>query len=183
MLRARGQLRALGLRDTLPVPPPTLDHAPGQLTPALAALFVESRGLRIALVEARRNLMLVQVTDPDAALGRVRDARYRRELMQNWTRINHWLETARQLDESAAATLADRHLGPEPIEQLRDSLRDKWRTVARARALDPFDIEDVVAVVHAFEQLDVALASLEQGLERLGDDPYRDRFVNLAPAI
>jgi hypothetical protein len=180
MLRARGQLRAFGLRDTLPVPPPLLDSAPGQLPPALAGLFLDARALRVAMTEARRTLMLVELTDPDAALGRVRDARYRRALMESWTKINRWLERVHQLDARASAMLADRHLGPEPIELLRESLRDKWRAVARSRALDLFELDDVHMVARAFEQIDLQLAALEQGLTQLGDDPYRDRHVQSA---
>jgi hypothetical protein len=181
VLRVRGQLRWLAIRDTLPVPPPPVE-APSHLPPALGELFVDSRELRVALVEARRTLTAVEITDPDAPLGRVRDARYRRALMQSWTKINTWLRAARELDEHAAARLADMHLGTEAIERLRDSLARPWREVSRARALDLFELEDLLAVRHTLERIEAELDMIERGLERLGDDPYRDRFVDIAAA-
>jgi hypothetical protein len=174
VLRVRGQLRWLGVRDTLPVPPPAVAGAPEHLDRALAGLYVDTRGLRIALIQARRTLMSVAVTDPDAPLGCVRDAHYRRALMQSFSEINAWIRGIRELDQHAAASLADMHLGSGPIEHLRNSLRDRWRAVSRARALDPFPIADLLTVQRTLERLDDELVALERGLERLGDDPYRD---------
>jgi hypothetical protein len=181
VLRVRGQLRWLSVRDDLPTPPPRA-RAPEHLAPQLAGVFEQARDLRVELVEARRVLMTISVTDPDAALGRVRDARYRRALMQSWTQINAWIRGIRELDPASAAVLADLHLGVEPIERLRDSLRGKWRAVSRARALDLFELTDVRAVERTLARLEDELEAIERGLARLGDDPYRDRLVDLAPA-
>lgn len=175
VLRVRGQLRWIALRETLPVPPEVV-APPTHLSDDLAELFVGSRELRITLIEARRTLTNVEVTDPDAALGRVRDARYRRALMESWTAINRWLRAVRELPEADAARLDDMHLGPRSIAQLRDALEPQWRVAAHARALDPFELDDVHAVAETFERLGQELAAVEQGLERLGDDPYRDRL-------
>jgi hypothetical protein len=181
VLRVRGQLRWLGVRETLPKPPPTITHAPEHLVArsaggrGLAKLFVDSRTLRVSLIEARRTLMTVAVTDPDAPLGRVRDARYRRALMQSWSEINRWLRGIRELDDQATMSLADLHLGSGPIEQLRDGLESRWRAVSRARALDPFMLDDLLAVQRTLELIDDELVAIERGLERIGDDPYRDR--------
>lgn len=186
ILRVRGQLRWLNIRETLPTPPPIVD-APEHLASrsvngrGLAKLFVDSRALRISLVDARRMLMTVAVTDPDAPLGRVRDARYRRAVMQSFSQINRWLRGIRELDDMSAASLADLHLGAGPIEQLRDGLQGRWRAAVRARALDPFPIEDLLAVQRTLEAIDDELVALERGLERIGDDPYRDRDRGRAP--
>jgi hypothetical protein len=177
VLRVRGQLRWLGIRHTLPVPPPNVTLAPEHLDRALAGLYVDTRGLRIALIQARRTLMSVAVTDPDAPLGRVRDAQYRRTLMQSYSEINAWLRGIRELDQHAAASLADMHLGSRPVEQLRDGLRDRWHAVARARALEPFALEDLLAVQRTLESLDDELVAIERGLERLADHPYRDHIA------
>jgi hypothetical protein len=176
MLRVRGQLRWVGIRKTLPDAPPPVMAAPEHLAGgALAGLYVDTRRLRIALIQARRTLMGVAVMDPDAPLGRVRDARYRRALMQSFSEINGWLREIRDLHPHVAASLADMHLGSRPIEQLRDALREPWQTVARARALEPFALEDLLAVQRTLELLDDELVTLERGLERVGDAPYRDR--------
>ena len=175
-LRVRGQLRWLGIRDTLPTPPPTIEFAPEHLVArsagqarGLAKLFVDSRALRISLTEARRTHDR-PVTDPDAPLGGVRDARYRRTLMQSWSEINRWLRGIRDLDDQAAISLADLHLGSGPIQQLRDALESRYRSVARARALDPFELEDLRGVQRTFELIDDELAAIERGLERLSDE-------------
>jgi hypothetical protein len=175
VLRVRGQLRWLSVRESLPKPPPPVTAAPEHLGPGLAGFYVQTRALRIALVEARRMLMTVAVTDPDAPLGRVRDARYRRALMQSFSDINRWLRGIRELDDHATMGLSDLHLGGGSVEQLRDALRGRWRAVSRARPLDLFPLEDVLAVQRTLELLDDELAAIERGLERLGDDPYRDR--------
>lgn len=179
VLRVSGQLRWLEVRGTLPVPPPPIE-VPSHLPVALGRLFADSHELRVALVHARRTLAHVRVTDPDAALGRVRDPRYRRALMESWTAINQWLRGIHELDDCDAGRLVDMHLGPETIEQLRDSLRDKWRPVSRSRALDLFELEDLLAVEHTLERIDDALAAIERGLDRIGDQPYRERFMTSA---
>ena len=175
-LRLRGKLRWLAIRDTLPRPPSPV-APPRDLSEGLTQLFEGSRQLRIALTLARRTLMTVRVTDPDAALGRVRDARYRRAVMESWTLINRWLRGLRELPPADLGTLQDLHLGPAKVEQLRDSLRACWGAVARARALDLFELEDLQHVLETLEQIDVAVQEIERGLEHAGDDPYRDRLL------
>jgi hypothetical protein len=185
-LRVRGQLRWLSIRNTLPNPPPVTD-APEHLGRELGVFFIDTRVLRIQLIEARRMLMSVAVTDPDAPLGRVRDARYRRALMQSFSHINRWIRVIRGLDDHAANSLADLHLGSASVEQLRDALRGRWRAVSQARALDTFLLDDLLAVQRTLELIDDELVRIERGLERLGDDPYRDRDrgrgVSVAEAV
>lgn len=179
VLRVRGQIRWLAIRDTLPVPPPMVD-APEHLSPVLAALFVDSLALRAELVQARVILTAVMTKDPDAPLGRVRDARYRRTLMDSWSRLNAWLRAVDRLDSGNAAALGDMQLEAETIERLRDSLHEKWFEVSRARALDPFALDDVIAVQQIFERVELELAAIERGLALLGEHPYRDRHPELA---
>ncbi len=176
VLRVRGQLRWIAIRETLPVPPPLVD-APEHLSPPLAELFVDSLALRADLVRARRTLAEVAVKDPDAPLGRVRDASYRRTLMETWSRINEWLRAIEELDPTSIGELADLHIAPERIARLRDSLYSTWSTVARARALDPFELDDLLAVQQTFEGIEIELAGIEQRLAKLGDNPYRNRQV------
>jgi hypothetical protein len=95
--------------------------------------------------------------------------------MQSFSHINRWIRGIRELDEHAATNLADLHLGSGQVEQLRDALRDPWRAVSRARALDTFALDDLRGVQRTLELLDDQLAAIERGLDRLGDDPYRDR--------
>jgi hypothetical protein len=174
VLRVRGQIRWLAIRDTLPVPPPMIE-APEHLPRALAELFVDSRALRGELIRARRTLTAVATTDPDAPLGRVRDARYRRAVMESWTRLNNWLRGAENLAEVHAGALEDRQIGPQTIAALRDSLRDKWDDATRARALDPFALSDLLAVQAIFIELEAELEAIERGLAELGEHPYRNR--------
>lgn len=180
VLRARGQIRWLAIRDSLP-DPPRMVPAPAHLSSALAALFVDSLALRADLVRARRRLTAVAVKDPDAPLGHVRDANYRRALMESWTHINAWLRTVERLDSASAAELADHHLGSEAITGLRDSLYTKWSSVARARALDPFALDDLIAVQQTLERIELALVDIEHGLVALGDHPYRQRIHRAEP--
>ncbi len=174
VLRVRGQLRWLAIRDTLPEPPPIV-AAPEHLSPPLAELFVDSLALRAELVRARRTLAAVAVKDPDAPLGRVRDASYRRTLMETYTQLGAWVRRAEALDPASAGELVDMQLGTAAVARLRESLREPWAAVARARALDPFELRDLLGVQQTFERLELELVNIERGLTRLGDNPYRDR--------
>ena len=176
VLRVRGQIRWLAIRRTLPVPPPMV-AAPEHLSAPLAELFVGTLALRSDLVRARRELAAVAVKDPDAPLGRVRDGRYRRTVMDSWSRLNAWLRTVNRLDVASSAQLRDMHLDARTIAQLRDSLHDKWSEASRARALDPFALEDLVAVQQTFERVEVELEAIEQGLAQIAEHPYRDRHT------
>ncbi|MFO7565751.1 MAG: hypothetical protein R6X02_24120 [Enhygromyxa sp.] len=181
VLRVRGQIRWLAIRKTLPVPPPMV-AAPEHLSPPLAALFVDSLALRAELVRARVTLTEIAIKDPDAPLGRVRDARYGRTLIESFARLSRWLCTVEQLDAAHASALEDMRFDAETILRLQNSLRDKWLEVSRARALDPFALEDLIAVQQTFERVEFELAGIEQGLAQLGDHPYRDRHPDLAPS-
>jgi hypothetical protein len=172
VLRVRGQIRWLAIRKTLPEPPPMV-AAPEHLSPALAELFVDSLALRADLVRARRVLAAVAVKDPDAPLGHVRDAHYRRTLMDSWSRINAWLRAVDRLDAVTVGALRDLHLESDAIASLRDALHDKWYAVSRSRALDPFALDDLLAVAQTFERLELELATIEQGLAQHGEHPYR----------
>lgn len=174
LLRVRGQIRWLAIRDTLPVVP-SMTPAPEHLSPALAELFVDSLALRAALVQARRELTAVQIQDPDAPLGCVRDARYRRAVMTSWSRINAYLRGLENLDLASAGELLDVAVEPGTISSLRDSLHPSWTAVARARALDPFELDDLITVARTLERIEHELASIERALGRLGEHPYRHK--------
>jgi hypothetical protein len=176
VLRVRGQIRWLAIRETLPDPPPMV-AAPEHLSPPLTELFASTLALRAELVHARRELSEVAVKDPDAPLGRVRDARYRRTMLTSWSRLNAWLRAFGRLDTASLAQLRDVHLDSDAIAQLRDSLHDKWYAASRARALDLFELEDLLAAQRTFERVEDELESIEQGLALLAAHPYRDRHV------
>jgi hypothetical protein len=182
-LRVRGQLRWRSIRDTLP-PTPEPVEAPSHLGSRLGALYCESRELRITLVEARKVLIAVEATDPDAPLGKVRDARYRRSLMQAWTAIRTWVadNEQRPLAGADARQLEDFERDLQRVRDELEGLRGTWRSVSRSRALDPFPLDQMQAVADTFARLDHLLASLEARLDGLGADPYRDRFQTLALA-
>lgn len=176
VLRVRGQIRWLAIRETLPNPPPMV-AAPEHLSPPLTELFGSTLALRAELVHARRELSEVAVKDPDAPLGRVRDARYRRTMLISCSRLNAWLRAFGRLDSASLAQLRDVHLDSDAIAQLRDSLHDKWYAASRARALDLFELEDLLAAQRTFERIEDELESIEHGLALLAAHPYRDRHV------
>ncbi len=177
VLWMRGQWRWLGLRHTLPVAPEEID-APERLSPGLALHFARCRRLRIDLTHARRMLATVAATDPDVPLGQVRDARYRRALMQSWTQLRAWLRESETLDEVDALALADMGLSTRNIAELITGMSERWRAVSRARALDTFPLADLVAIQTLLDRAERELVAIECGLTRVADDPYRDRFVD-----
>jgi hypothetical protein len=176
VLWTRGQWRWLSLRHGLPVPPDMIDP-PEHLSSGLALLFVRSRQLRIDLTHARRMLVAVAATDPDVPLGSVRDARYRRALMESWTHLRAWLRASETLDASDEQALADLGLSVAAIAELVASLRGRWHAVARSRALDTFPLEDLFAVQAALDGAERELITIEAALARAPDHPYRDMHV------
>ncbi len=176
VLWTRGQVRWLSIRRTLPVPP-TEVAAPEQLSAGLARLFLACIQLRAQLVHARRMLVAVEITDPDASLGHVRDARYRRAVMESWTHLNAWLRGISELDEAELLVLRDKGLGHEAIASMVEGMREHWRAASRARALDPFAMTDLLAIKRTFERVEAELLGIERGLVEMGEDPYRDRFA------
>lgn len=182
VLWTRGQWRWLSLRHELPVPPNMIEP-PEHLSSGLAFLFVRSRQLRIDLTQARRMLAAVAATDPDVPLGRVRDARYRRALMETWTHLRAWLRESDTLDVGDRQALVDLGLTTSNIAELMEGLRDRWRAVARSRALDTFPLEDLFAVQAVLDRVEHELIMIEDGLAHVPEDPYRDRFVgDIRPA-
>lgn len=177
VLWCRGQLRWMSVRRSLPVPPTDVDP-PKHLSTGLSELFLETRHLRAELVRARAMLTVVEVVDPDAPLGQIRDRRYRRALMESWSFVNAWLRTVDALGTGDAMILERKHIGQDRVSALRESLRDKWRAAAQSRALDPVALDDLTAVKAALEQLERELVVIERGLAREGEHPYRERYVD-----
>ncbi|NVB40553.1 hypothetical protein G6O69_22115 [Pseudenhygromyxa sp. WMMC2535] len=175
-LWVRGQLRWLSRRQTLPEPPVDVSP-PAHLSSGLSRVFRASRELRVQLVHARRDLAAVAIKDPDAPLGQVRDQRYRRALMESWTHLRAWLRELEALERGDRLELEARSLDEAGIRALTESLRDKWRAVSRARALEPFAIAELAEVERALERIDEELVAIEQGLTQLGESPYRDRYA------
>ena len=181
VLWLRGQLRWMAVRRTLPAPPPAADP-PGHLSPGLAAFFTRTRALRIDLAHARCELAAVEVTDPDAPLGRVRSSRYRRALMESWRWVSAWLRSVDDLDRGERALLDERLIDPERVQTKLESLREPWRAVSRARPLDPFELAELRRVVQVLERIDLELMEIEVALMPSGEDPYRDRYRMQAAA-
>ncbi len=174
-LWVRGQWRWLTLRKTLPESPVEID-APEYLSPGLALRFIRARRLRIELSHARRMLATVAITDPDVALGQVRDARYRRALMESWTHLRAWLREGEGIAEVDVQTMFDLGVSDQAIAGLVEGLRSRWRSVARARALDTFPTADLFAVQATLDRVDRELMAIEVGLARVVEDPYRESF-------
>jgi hypothetical protein len=175
-LWTRGQWRWLSLRHTLPALPAEVEP-PEHLSPGLALMFGRSRRLRIDLTHARRMLATVAATDPDVPLGQVRDARYRRALIESRTLLRDWLRASEELDEYDAVAFSDLGLTTSNLRELSEGLHDYWRAVARARALETVPLEDLRTVQAVLDRAELELIAIEAGLARIADDPYRDRFV------
>lgn len=188
VLWTRGQWRWMSLRHGLPVPPEAIEP-PEHLSSGLALLFVRCRRLRIDLTQARRMLATVAACDPDVPLGQVRDSRYRRALMESWTQLRGWLRDNETLDQSDRQALADLGLTTGTITELGNladlvgSMHDRWRAVARSRALDTFPLADLHAVQATLDRAELELVAIESALARVPDDPYRDRFVGERAAV
>jgi hypothetical protein len=163
--------------------------APAHLGDALTRLLVRSHAGRVQLVECARTIATVLIVDPDVPLGAVRDFRFRVALADAWIASAAWLRAHDELDEHTQRRLADHGYTPRSFRERRASLGEAVRRHVRAPALEPFAVDDVIAV----QQLVLALVDDLEGCERAllaaprhgpyrgaGCDPGPERPVALA---
>lgn len=169
----RGQVRVRLLPMTCSQSDRTPVDVPQHLTPGLSSVFETADHARLALVTHIDAIERVMLTDPDAALGGIRDRRYRESLMQAWLELQAMLRRLDALDEETIASLEDRGVNVARLGQLVASLRAPWRRAAKARALDPFPIQEVARCRDTLLDAMGELRQLERRLERDEIHPYR----------
>lgn len=169
----RGQVRVRMLPKTTAQSDRVPVEVPQHLTPALSSVFETADHARLALVHHLDAIERVMVTDPDAALGGIRDRRYREALMDAWRELQSLLRRVDSLDDEAAATLEDRGATMDRLRQIMATLREPWRRAARARALEPFPIHEVRRCRDTLADAIQEVRLLERRLERDEIHPYR----------
>lgn len=168
----RGQVRVRLLRDRLPAWP-RAGVRPAHVSPGLRVLLERGFAGRVALVESMRAIAVVLITDPDAPLGFVRDYRYRFAVSRAWTAACAWAQQLGGLDEDDRVRLEVVGYSGRGFEEQRACLLRTVRTTVRARALEPFAVDEVAATQARLQAMVEEIERLELALGRSAEDPYR----------
>jgi hypothetical protein len=168
----RGQVRVRLLRDCLPAWP-RAGVRPRGVSPGLGVLLERSFAGRVALVESMRTIATVLITDPDAPLGFVRDFRYRMAVARAWTAACEWWRQFDGLIEDDRVRLEVVGYTGRGFAELQACLLRTVRTTVRARALEPFAVDEVAATQARLTAMVEELERLELALGRSAEDPYR----------
>ena len=168
----RGQVRVRLLRDRLPAWPRAMTR-PKDLSPGLGVLLERNFAGRVALVESMRTIATLLITDPDAPLGFIRDTRYRMAVARAWTAACGWLRELDALVEDDRVRLELVGYSGRVFHDLHACLLRTVRTTVRARALEPFAVDEVAATQTRLLAMVEELGRLELALGRGAEDPYR----------
>lgn len=171
-LSIRGQLRYLRLRRGLPTRPEPL-ALPGHLTLGLQRAVAESHATRARLVDAIRAIGTVLIIDPDVPLGCVRDYRYRMAVLSAWSAANHCLRAFEELDDGDRSRLEAVGCDVDRYRHALARLAAPFKVAKRARALEPFPVDDVRTTCTAVAAMAHELALLEGRLGAAPSHPYR----------
>lgn len=168
----RGQVRVRLLGARLPAWPPVRARMM-HVSPGLGELLERGFAGRVALVGSMRTIAVVLITDPDAPLGFVRDHRYRMAVSGAWTAACAWALQLAGLGEDDRVRLEVAGYSGRGFEALRGSLLRTVRTTVRARALEPFAVDEVAATQARLMAMVKEMERLELALGRPAEDPYR----------
>ena len=172
VLWLRGQVRVRLLRDRLPAWP-RAGTRPVHVSPGLGVLLERGYAGRVALVECMRAIAVVLITDPDAPLGFVRDYRYRMAVSRAWNAACAWAQQLGGLAEDDRVRLEAAGYSGRGFVEMQSCLLQTVRTTVRARALEPFAVDEVAATQARLLAMVEELERLEVALERSAEDPYR----------
>jgi hypothetical protein len=186
VLWVRGQVRYWMCKHDL-VQPAKAREVPQHLSRELAGFFAATDDLRLRLVDDLRKISIVLITDPDVPLGQVRDGRFRWAVLDAWLQIRRWL-SATQLHEDTSAEFMLLHeelgLATGRLRQTVEFMRPIWWQAVRARALDPFDLEQVRSFRGALGDIVAELEGIQEQMTRRESHPYRgSRLATAHPAI
>ena len=172
VLRVRGQFRYVRWARELP-PLRSVRALPEHLTGEVTTVFESGETMSVALERAVRSLDEIVITDPDSALGSIRDKRYRRTVLEAWRDLQAWLAAWDATSEREQLRAVDLGVTPDELRDIAEQLRPSWRRAYRARALEPFTLAEVERVR---QLLLCAVESANRSNDRLASlelDPYR----------
>lgn len=168
----RGQVRFRMLRERLPAWPQPRQRL-RDLSAGLELLLDHNFAGRVALVESRRTIATVLITDPDAPLGCVRDFRYRVAVARAWAAACAWLGRLEDLADDDRIRLERAGYTAWAFRERHASLHRTVRATVRAPALEPFAVVAVEQTASLVAGMVEDLERVERALARGGDDPYR----------
>lgn len=172
----RGQIRLrLIHRHALPAPVEAL-AAPAHLHGPLHDYFVACERLRVELAHQRRIVAEVLLSDPDTTFGQVRDARYRRAILEADHAIATWHAVLADLElnhPSAASTRARAITELNDIVPILAPLEKHSRVARHSRALEPFPEPEVRLVSLLFGHVITRLRTIQDAILELNDTSYR----------
>lgn len=172
-LWAQGQLRWLRAPERNQSPPKA-QAAPKHLDPVRRELFAAAQSLRAQAWQRAHACARVLTTDPDARLGGVRNAAFRRISLEGAQVVGDFarrMHAAEAQDPALFTGLPDLI---DAFDAVAATLEDHAKVVARARALEAFPVAFCQTTRRAFEQAEHLAGVLSDALaQRSFVDPYR----------
>jgi hypothetical protein len=167
----RGRARLWHLDPSLPRPEahrPVPDHVGNDAGP----LFISTNRARATMTRHHRTVARALIVDPDAALGVVRSAAYRRAVREGSCDLERFL---RVLDASSPAVGArlERSAEPERLRRLAAQLAATAHEVSRTRDFEPFPVAQVASVGDCYAAITAELHAIERAIEAPSGHPYR----------
>lgn len=161
----------MGLR-----PPRSIDL---QLSPEIRQVHGELDRLRARIAQRELEVRRASITDPDVSFGIVRSSRYRTSVRRISGILNAWLLT---LGSAAYTHLEDLRSDTSALDTLTqnaDWLTAEASTIARARALEGFELERVEQAADVMLACRDAIFAWQVELEELSSLPYRRNAAEL----
>lgn len=179
----RGQCRLRLKAHELPQIPQRCSP-PAHIRPRMQRFFEQCAQTHRTLLRHRREIAITRITDPDGSFGFLRNARYRRAILEAAVELRSWLRHSELFFGMRHNGSRAWPIGPECAEATLQAMAAQLHLATHSRALEPFDLGDV-------ERLDQALQSfvlkLELTLEKLTQSrqvSYRNAFLgNCHPAV
>lgn len=168
----RGRIRFLLIRHQLPAYPKPFAvsvHLPEGLCQLMADCYEE----HLHLIDSYHAISKVLIVDPDAPLGYIRDFRYRVAIFTASIAAHRWLQLVESLDSQNRYILDSLGCNLEFFTQLAAHLQTQVGITTKARALEPFQVQDVQHAQQTLDQFIHELACVENRLGQYAPSPYR----------
>lgn len=171
-LWVRGRMNVWKLDHTLPRPEPRRG-APEHVGADAVSLFRASNEARAIMTRHHRVIARSLIADPDAPLGVIRSAKYRRAVRQGASDLHRYLRTLEAAPPNVRSRLERSGADPERLRRLAAGLHSTAVQVSRTRDYEPFPVEQVRSVSECYAAITRELASIERAIEAPSGHPYR----------
>lgn len=174
-MQGQCQLR-LSAKDLPALPPKS--SPPEHLRPELARFFEHCSWANLELSQQRRQIAKARMCDPDKVYGFLRDPRYRRAVLESARVLRDWQGRTENFYGGPKRRTHAWPVSHECAQSTLLAMEPQLRSVSRARALEPFSLQDVEGIDRALRSFMRKLEQTLQDLEGSQATGYRQAAAN-----